>query len=318
MRALGIADLHLEPTNMKSRLFRISHVCDIARKRRIQNIFQYGDLVEDGDLTVVRKLRKLFAEYNDLRFWIIAGNHDLFNNREASSCSLDLLRAHNVTVFSSRAEVVDIDGAHVNFNPWPHARLMFDALNVVHAAVPEVEKKLGLDFKVGMKKSDAVTVAGHLHRELRFRNTFYAGTLANNSDPAFHYINYKSDELWKIEKCNLLGYSQVTSEGHLSRVIKKVKPAIVTVEKVERAAKKNSGYLHKIYSMDDLEQVPMTAIALQVEAPFKVKPFSAPNIKRIRILAGQSKERQQELRATAASLAAFLEIAYCQPTLTKE
>lgn len=319
MRALGIADVHLSPLNVKSLLFRISHVCDIARTRKIRNIFQYGDLVNNEDLTVLRKLRRLFKEYPDLNFWIIAGNHDLLNNRGFTTCCLDVLNAPNVRVFSRRAEVVCIDGTRVNFNPWPHARLMFNTLNVVHAAVPEVAKKLDYAFYVDMKKCDAVTVAGHLHSELRVRNTFYAGILNNNSDPAFHYINYKSDSQWKIEKCNLFGYSNETPISPILVGKKKPKsstskPKVSKVSKTKSTKIKATGFFHKVRSMEDLLNIPEGAGTLQVESVFKVKHFSAPNVKRVRIPAGYSLEAQQELRATANKVARMLDISYSGKT----
>lgn len=302
MKALGIGDLQLKQKTVDLRLQRFQRVCDVATKKEIRHIFQYGDLIGSASMEVIRKLKKFFMKNQHLQFWIIAGNRDLqFESK------FELLRdRRNVTIFTYRSTKVEIEGVSVIFNPYPCLTTHPDYFNVIHGSTVDI--KLGKKpLKHALKKTNNVIVAGHLHKEFRVRNTFYPGTLMDDKDPSYHYINFKSKNKWIIEKRNLNGVRSITPIGLKSYSLVSENAS----NKSHQEERNNS--IFEINSQEDLENIPLNRHIqiLVINEVFDVFPFKIPpNIKQIRITSNREETEKILLRNTAHNIARNLKIQY--------
>lgn len=222
MEAIGLGDWHLTDASGSGGLAKyiadpdqmVMDECAVtlqwARKRGITNVIQYGDLCDGPRMSysALIALSRFFSANDDMMFYVILGNHDMYGKTHTTGHSLEVLKLlyskPNVRFFVS-PKTIDIDGARVRFLPYPHESFDRQALNVFHK---EVYGSKGDSGRVmadeGMPKSKAVVVAGHLHTNHRVRNTFFAGTLYQNNfgegqDKFFHHIDFTSPSEYSIE-----------------------------------------------------------------------------------------------------------------------
>jgi DNA repair exonuclease SbcCD nuclease subunit len=222
MEALGLGDLHLTDSSGSGGLSKYiqdpdqmvidecNKVLQWGRTKGIKNVIQYGDLCDAPRMSynALIALSNFFSQNDDMMFYVILGNHDLYGKSPATGHSLEVLQllySKNNVRFFTKPKTIDIDGARVRFLPYPHESFDKQALNVYHKEVYGSKGDSGRAMTDdGMPKSKAVVVAGHLHTNHRVRNTYYSGTLYQNNfgesiPKYFHHIDFINPLEYTIE-----------------------------------------------------------------------------------------------------------------------
>ncbi len=222
MEAIAIGDLHGTDATGKGGIAKYvqnydevifeeaDRAVEWARERGIKNVFLLGDLCESPRMSYdsMLGLVSFFARHEDMQFYVILGNHDLFSDDPKIGHSLQIVMAmygkENVT-FITKPKTIAVDGAPVRFLPYPHDDFDPKALNVFHKEVYGSKGDSGRPMKDdSLSKSKAVCVAGHLHTAHKVRNTYYPGTLAQKNfgektDKYFAHIDFTSADSHSIE-----------------------------------------------------------------------------------------------------------------------
>ena len=214
MIAVGIGDLHLTSSVGKGGLSsyikdhddmvarEVTRVLRQAKKKGVKHVFLYGDLCEGTRMSYDAQLALLKILRQDFEFHIILGNHDLFAEDPTLGHSLQLIQEFimpNVHVYTEPT-VKKIEGAWVNFLPWPFTDFDDKCLNVFHNYVKGAKTDSGRKIESG-NASKASAVGGHIHTNHKVRNTHYSGTLyqtnfGESKDKFYHLIEY--DGSWNI------------------------------------------------------------------------------------------------------------------------
>lgn len=214
MEAVGIGDLHFDGHSANHVEDHYTFIANELRKpleyasvKGIGHAFLYGDVAHKPRMTYEahHALLSVIDEYAHLHFHIILGNHDMNGVDAASGHSLELLikaKRKNVTVYT-QPTLLKVDGALVNFLPFPHSKFHSKALNVAHVDVQGAKNDNGREVDSKLQ-SDAVAVVGHIHTAQRVRNTYYSGTLyqtrfGESTEKFFHHINFKNPDRYSIE-----------------------------------------------------------------------------------------------------------------------
>jgi len=222
MEALAIGDLHTTDaagkggiskyvTNYDEVVFEeADQVVEWGRQRGIKNIFLLGDVCDSPRMSygAMLQLVAFLGRHDDMMFFIILGNHDLFSDDPKTGHSLEIVAAMygrpNVK-FVTKPKTIDVDGVPVRFLPYPHESFDVKALNVFHKEVYGSKGDSGRPMKdEKLSKSKAVVVAGHLHTAHKIRNTYYPGTLSQKNfgekvEKFFAHIDFKSVDDHQIE-----------------------------------------------------------------------------------------------------------------------
>ncbi len=192
MEALAIGDLHFDGTleqyipDLHEAIRKdVQRIFDWGRKRGISRVFFLGDLCHNPEMSAraTKSLIRLFHENQDLKIEVIPGNHDMFSEDPKDGFSLEVI--HQVIKYGglphvrihTKPVVKKIDGALVNFLPWPHRSFSKEALNIGHLECKGAKSDSGRLFKSDdLYDGRAVTIMGHLHTRQRIRNTYYPGS----------------------------------------------------------------------------------------------------------------------------------------------
>ena len=201
----GIGDLHLDGRLSKHipelNLFIISEVRSAitkAQKKGCSLVIFYGDIGDKPILSYEAHilLTGLFDEFSDMKFIVLAGNHDRL---DAKRTGLDLL-AHwqkpNVRVVKDKPVMMFRDTDHpINLLPWPYYKeVEVDVTNVIHVEVAGSFMDSGRQFTSGHKiPAKCFCVAGHLHTMHKVgKNVHYSGTLYQT------YFGEKEGKYWHL------------------------------------------------------------------------------------------------------------------------
>jgi DNA repair exonuclease SbcCD nuclease subunit len=222
MEAIALGDLHTTDASGKGGIAKYvpnydeivfeeaDRALEWARERGIRTVFLLGDTCESPRMSyeAMLNLVSFFARNEDMMFYVILGNHDMFSDDPSVGHSLQVVMSMygrpNVR-FIEKPETIKIDKVPVRFLPYPHEDFDPKALNVFHKEVYGSKGDSGRPMKDDkLSKSKAVVVAGHLHTSHRVRNTFYPGTLAQKNfgektDKYFAHIDFKSATDFEIE-----------------------------------------------------------------------------------------------------------------------
>lgn len=174
-----------------------------ARKKHIKHVVFLGDICEKTRMSyeAMRELLKIL--HHPFHFHFILGNHDLYSEDPSLGHSLELiqdLNLENVSIYTVPTKV-DIEGASVNFLPWPHSTFDKDSLNIAHVDVKGAKTDSGREVVDGTSSS-AYAVVGHIHTRHRVRNTFYPGTLYQTNfgeHPDKFFAHVSNDDGWEVD-----------------------------------------------------------------------------------------------------------------------
>ncbi len=218
MEAIAIGDLHYDGhlcqlvDNFNSIINKqVQRAVDWGRKRGIDNVILLGDVGHTPTLSYEAQglLLDLVLDNHDMKWWIILGNHDKIGNDSSAGHSLRPLQkliergmVKNVRIFEEPTKV-KIDGAPVQFLPWPAANFSDKRLNIAHIEVKGSKLDSGRTVR-SEHESDAVIVSGHLHTAHRIRNTHYTGTLYQDkfgmsNRKGFHHLQFNSVSDYNFE-----------------------------------------------------------------------------------------------------------------------
>lgn len=222
MEFIGIGDLHFDGHLIKDVPNLNSLICDevrvvfdYARRNTVRNVFFYGDICERPAISMNAQVEffNLLTEANDLRIWVIAGNHDFQSRKDDDArgtvSSLELFsalrKAHSLKhcrfIIDSPVDVV-IDHEPVHFMPWPSRELNADALNVLHVEVNGAAWDSGRPIKGDdlLSPGDIPCVIGHIHTNQKVGNAHFSGTLYQTNfgekpEKYFHHGRYEDGRL---------------------------------------------------------------------------------------------------------------------------
>ncbi|BAG41742.1 recombination endonuclease like protein [Ralstonia phage phiRSL1] len=220
MEAVGIGDLHLTGQNGKGALSQyienpdqmvmneVQKAQDWARARGVRRIFYYGDVCDTPRMSydAVMALTANLDRNDDLLHTFILGNHDMFGMQPELGHSLELLsllKRPHVKIYTHQRRV-KVEGAYVNFMPYPCDKFDVDSLNVFHLEVRGAKNDAGRVFDdEKLPRSKAVAVGGHLHTAHRVRNTYFSGNLYQTNfgeqlPKYFHHIQFNSPQDYEI------------------------------------------------------------------------------------------------------------------------
>lgn len=231
MDAIGIGDLHLTGTSGSGAwskywpgnsdvaiLQEAQKAVDYGKSKGIANIFLYGDVCDAPKMSYQahQALLDFFGRNSDCQFYIILGNHEMLT-ANSSTHALSLLQAFssacpNVHIYD-KPTLEKIDGAKVNFLPFPHAEFNSQALNVCHVDVAGSFMDSGIASKSSIDVGENVVVAGHIHTSGQVKECYYSGTMIQTNfgesiQKYFHLIHFNSIDDYEIQliptKPNLL------------------------------------------------------------------------------------------------------------------
>lgn len=190
MEAFAIGDLHFDgplsrliPNHELVIVNELNKVAEAARRKGVQNLFLLGDICHtprmsyESNLAFLGWLQSLS---HDFTVHCILGNHDMFSTQPEAGHSLQLLEMMNlrhVYVYTKPTKK-KIDGALVNFMPWPAQKFRKGMLNVAHIERKGSMSDSGVRFKgKEMPDDNCYCVIGHLHTQQTVRRAYYPGSL---------------------------------------------------------------------------------------------------------------------------------------------
>ena len=213
--AVGIGDLHLTNSAGRGGLSSlieesdamvgqsVDRVLEYASRHGIRHVIFYGDICEGPRMSYGAVLELIRILRQDFEFHLILGNHDLFSEDPSAGHSLQIVEQfglQNVNIYTKPTRR-RIDGARINFLPWPHASFIDGVLNVAHVDVDGSRTDSGRANR-NESRSDALAVVGHIHTSQKIRNTYYSGTLyqtnfGESGEKFFHHLAHEDGD-WSI------------------------------------------------------------------------------------------------------------------------
>lgn len=179
---------------------------EYATRKGIAHALMYGDTGHHPRMSYEAHtaLLSVIDAYPNITFHFILGNHDMYGDDPNAGHALELLqRANrsNVRVYTKPTKV-KLEGAKVNFLPFPHCTFDKVALNVAHLPVQGSRMDTGSESKSTVS-STAVIVSGDLHTSQQVRNTYYSGTLyqtrfGEKPEKFFHDIHFINEHDYTI------------------------------------------------------------------------------------------------------------------------
>lgn len=221
MDAIGIGDLHLTSASGHGAwskyypgdsdtaiLNEAQKAVNYGLERGITNVFLYGDVCDSPKMSYQahEALYNFFSRNHQCEFYVILGNHEILT-ASSSHHSLSLFQAFhsalpNVHIFV-KSETVKIDGALVQFLPFPEHSFSHKALNVCHIDVAGSTMDSGMPSKSDIDPEDYVIVAGHIHTSGQVKHCYYSGTMiqtnfGESEQKYFHLIHFNSSKDYEI------------------------------------------------------------------------------------------------------------------------
>lgn len=258
MELIGIGDLHFDkldpiiPDASELICASVEKVFRYALKKGVRHVVFYGDICErprmsyHSQVLFYRTLLK--AEYSDLVFHVILGNHDF---AEDGTHSLQVLETvcesigRPIHVYTKATRTI-LDGVPFNFLPHPYTETSKNAVNVGHFEVAGSLRDNGRKIEEGHSKNH-VTLMGHLHTNHRVRNTHYSGTLYQTNfgeveGKFFHHVTATGPSPSEVEVNNV----KFTSPWRLVNLIVDTPEVLDTMETDHRV-------LYKLFMKDGVD-----------------------------------------------------------------
>ena len=203
---VGIGDLHLDgklskfiPNLNEVILDEVRKPLDHARRNGIRLAILYGDICDLPHMSydATTKLVDLFFEYQDIRFIVLLGNHDIESTEKNSLqviqhfCSKGLIP--NLKIIDKPTVMFRSRGTPIRFLPWPHFSVREDCLNVIHIETNGSRWEVGGAIE-SERDTEYNCVGGHLHtmqisgkkKNIHYSGTLYQTSFGEKSSKYFH------------------------------------------------------------------------------------------------------------------------------------
>ena len=187
MRLTIVGDPHFKNDNLDLQRKLFDKIESLANP-----VVILGDLLHSKEIIRGNSLNELVGllRKSKLPFFILVGNHDLFNlnSKEHSLEALKLIP--NVRIFDS-SSMIEVDGQKLHFIPYIHSIEAFraeldkvktpkESILFLHAAVNDFDYGNGFMEKHGINIEELskfkLVISGHFHKYAKKENLTYLGT----------------------------------------------------------------------------------------------------------------------------------------------
>lgn len=198
MKFLATADLHVKvwtdklydenghPMKLIETLNAFDQMCQYGVKNDIKNVIIAGDVNDLKNIVHYKSfvmLKNLISRYQDIKFYIISGNHDEASREDMLSAIQLLDGPDNVITIVKNPMVID----DITFIPWSSNVLdnirKCEGNNILisHFGLNEAMVNSGLSIrsKIGLKDVQKfnTVILGHYHLPQTIENVWYTGNL---------------------------------------------------------------------------------------------------------------------------------------------
>lgn len=208
----GIGDLHLDgrlqkylPTDLNEFIINEVRLCVIrAVKLGARIVILYGDIGDKPILSYSAHilLLGLFAEFPNIRWILMSGNHDHGNVNQNSLDLLDKLSIANLSVVTRKPRVfMRNSDCPINVMPWPfHKETVRGMLNVLHVETKGSLMDSGRPSPTKIEiDQKCFWVAGHLHtNHLNYSGTIYQTSFGEKAEKFFHIVDPRGRQIKSV------------------------------------------------------------------------------------------------------------------------
>lgn len=254
MKRVAIADIHLSaykndqieddglPYRLGMLIKVVRSICKFCRTNDIENIDILGDLYNDNDIIYTDSFNSfsdIILEFDDIKFTILSGNHDMSSIGEAKTSAVCPLNAYsNVTIVDKTSKKICDNVIAV---PWTSdiAQKIKTAegssILLSHFGLSEAQLASGISVSTGITMTDLskyqLALLGHYHKpqELKGKNThlFYVGSPIhidwNDKNQKKRFLVYDTETL-EVKSVPISGFKQfrefeITDDSDVSEVM---------------------------------------------------------------------------------------------------
>lgn len=244
-----LADIHLKlysdqkytsdgiPLKLFEILQTFKNVCDYAKKNNIEKIAILGDVNHTKQIASVDAFsifKSMLEDYQEIKFYIIPGNHDE-TAKDGMRSAIDLLKGPENIITIDEYTVID----NISFLPYRNRNQLYDIkttdILMSHFGLSDAKlsngKSIRNNIRLGDLKKWKKVVCGHYHLPQDLDNFHYTGSLIPLTRAEFdekkRFMLFNS-ETFEIDSVQTTGYRKyyefiLDNEKEVESIIKRAK-----------------------------------------------------------------------------------------------